>query len=363
MNQNYKKLSSLSRSESNLSNRQLVDNESSNWLERPSDTGFKLICTKREVGSRNVGAERDVDEVVGENSRRIETVKHGHVHDLQTERPIARGFSDDTTITEISSSSHERTKCDQCRWDDYGFTVAAGDCRSGGLKSSTIPSRHTLKATQQQAHHSAHHSGHHSTHHSAHHSRRDEMREFSELLIESITSSVERRKPFEINDDIYVIFPSQASEVDSESQPAACEYEEKTNEQLSDIFTPVDVDPVTKKMFNLRVKDEMRIDLKTGSSSSLSLQGADRHDIYPIEEVTEGSTSSRACSKHSSMRSRQREAHGGDSSTRLLESRKTRSEEEKLQAAAIIESLSRAREVPRPPSRRPQQTMPIPTLR
>lgn len=81
MNQNYKKLSSLSRSESNLSYQHRKKNSSSR-LERLSCIGLNDICTKREVGSKNDVAERDVDEF-RENRRRIETVKHGY--DLQTD--------------------------------------------------------------------------------------------------------------------------------------------------------------------------------------------------------------------------------------------------------------------------------------
>lgn len=138
----------------------------------------------------------------------------------------------------------------------------------------------------------------------------DEMRALSTLLAESISDAIDVKQTFEINEDIFLLLPNQKVMLPRSN----CQEVKQMN-----------------KIFNMRIKDELRIDLKEESPSLGSIQFVDGHHIYPIEELTETSSSSKSVRK-----AKQKHEHLAQ-----------------LEQVDTILSSSKAKGLQRPPTRRP----------
>lgn len=89
------------------------------------------------------------------------------------------------------------------------------------------------------------------------------IRDFSDLLIESVQSAIDSAN----SEEVLLVLP-----IEQHAPGPSCRSQERNP-------------------FNLRIKDELRIDLKKcPESSSTSLISIRRNRIYPIEEVSESTT-------------------------------------------------------------------------
>lgn len=310
----YKKLSTKSLSESSLLCH--CNKDSPNFKRPSTDTSHiteSIVCSR--CNKRSLVVQDEVKDEI-QIGKRVETIDHSD--DLQVLLSAQGGHNEANSTNSTNSYS-----------GSYNF--ACNDCVNIVNGSNIIDDNNTFEFNYCTSNASGH-----SDNSTVLNTKQNDLRDLSTLLLESIGSNINDSQTFEINGDIYLILPSKSSKTSCQEIEVdqCCDVDEvltETRGQKKQQATSSGKESLEKKMFNLRIKDEMRIDLKN-SLSSVSVQFAEAHDIYTIDEVSERSVSSKS------------------SETINVDSNKN---EELEKVRLILETLKKSREKPRPVTRKP----------